>query len=85
MDGPPSDSAPHPLLLAVYGCWIVAVVVFLLGRYTPVPSFDLAYHAVVVGTAIFAVLGAGQLLREWLPRLRAVVAGDGRGTDPNEE
>lgn len=85
MDSPPSTSAPHPLVLAVYGCWLLAVVVFLLGRYTAVPSFDLAYYAVVVGTGIFAVLGAAQLFRDWLPRLRAVVGGDGRGTGSDEE
>lgn len=85
MDRPPSESAPHPVLLAIYGCWLLAVVVYLLGRYTPVPSFELAYQAVVCGAVIFTVLGARDILRDWLPRLRAVVAGDGRGNGSDEE
>ncbi|UTF52581.1 hypothetical protein [Natronosalvus rutilus] len=49
--------------------WAVAIVLLVLGRFTPLPSFDLVASTVVVGGILATVLGIGQLLRNgyrWL-------------------
>jgi hypothetical protein len=53
-----------------YVAWLVAVVLVMAGRYTSFPLLPGAEAGVVVGTAVFAVVGAAQLSRAGLRRLR---------------
>ncbi|WP_312908116.1 hypothetical protein [Natronosalvus caseinilyticus] len=49
--------------------WAVAVVLLVLGRFTPLPSFGLVNLIVVVGGVLATIVGIGQLLRNgyrWL-------------------
>ncbi|WP_336326761.1 hypothetical protein [Halovenus sp. HT40] len=50
--------------VGLYLCWLVAVVLSMLGRFTPFPTLRPARLGMIVGTAIFAVIGAGMVLRD---------------------
>lgn len=60
---------PLRLAIGLYLLWLVAVVLLLLGRYTPVPQFEPVYWSVVVGAGGLTVVGAGKLLRDGYARL----------------
>jgi hypothetical protein len=49
--------------VGAYGCWLLAVVLLIAGNYTPLPRLPGVHAGVVAGTAVFTVVGAGQLLR----------------------
>jgi hypothetical protein len=50
--------------VGLYGLWLIATTLLILGRYTPFPSYDLVHSVVVTGAAILTILGAGELLRK---------------------
>ena len=50
--------------VGLYVCWLVAVVLTMAGRFTPAPRLEAARLGTVVGAGVFAVVGAGQILRE---------------------
>ncbi|MFC7230469.1 hypothetical protein ACFQMM_02160 [Saliphagus sp. GCM10025308] len=55
--------------VGLWTVWAVAVVLLVLGRFTPLPSFDLVASTVFVGAVLATVVGIGQLLRNgyrWL-------------------
>ena len=55
--------------VGAYGLWLLAVLLLLLGRFTPAPLLPGVHPGVVVGAAVFTLIGAGQLLRRgyrWL-------------------
>jgi len=49
--------------IGAYGLWLLAVVLLMVGEYTPLPRLPGVRAGVVAGTAVFTVVGAGQLLR----------------------
>ncbi|MFC6952183.1 hypothetical protein [Halorubellus litoreus] len=55
--------------LGSYVLWLLLVVLYVLGRYTPVPRFELVYSGVVFGAAVLTVFGAGRLLRKGYRRV----------------
>jgi hypothetical protein len=50
--------------------WLVAVVLFVLGRYTGVPTFEAARTGMVVGTGVFVLIGTARIGRRGVERLR---------------
>jgi hypothetical protein len=50
--------------------WLVAVVLFVLGRYTGFPTLEAARTGMVVGAGVFALIGTVQIGRHWVERLR---------------
>lgn len=64
-------AALYRLGIGAYLLWLLLVVLLIVGRYTPAPSFRLVHLGVVVGAAVLALIGAGRLLRrgyEWTAR-----------------
>lgn len=55
--------------VGAYVLWLLAVVLLLAGRYTPVPLLPGVHAGVVAGAAVFTVVGAGQLCRRGYRRL----------------
>ncbi len=51
------------IAVGLYACWLVAVVLSMLGRFTRFPTLEAARLGMVVGAGVFAVVGAGQILR----------------------
>ena len=49
--------------IGLYACWLLSVVLLVLGRYTPVPSVEAAHSAVVAGAAVLTVVGTVQIGR----------------------
>lgn len=58
--------------LGLYILWLVAVVLFVVYRFTPVPVLPGVEEGLVLGTAVFFVIGVGQLGKEAYSRLRSV-------------
>ncbi|RKD93579.1 hypothetical protein [Halopiger aswanensis] len=56
-------------VVGLYVLWLLLVVVFVLGRYTPVPRFAVVRSSVVIGAAVLTVVGAGRLARTGYRRL----------------
>lgn len=50
--------------IGLYGLWIIATTLLILGRYTPFPSYEIVHSAVVTGGVILTIAGTGQLLQE---------------------
>lgn len=57
--------------VGMYVLWLVAVVLLLAGRYTAVPLLPGAWTGVVLGATVFALLGAGMVLRRGYRRFLA--------------
>lgn len=55
--------------VGAYVLWLVAVVLLVAGRYTGFPVLPGTWTGVVLGTAVFVVLGAGRVLRAGYSRL----------------
>ncbi|WP_435175885.1 hypothetical protein [Halorussus sp. AFM4] len=55
--------------VGLYALWLVAVVLLMLGRYTPLPLLPGVHSGVVLGAAVLTVVGAGKLLRDGYHRL----------------
>jgi len=55
--------------IGLYFVWLLATVMLILGRLTPVPLFPQARTAVVVGTAVLTVVGAVKLTQDGYRRL----------------
>lgn len=49
--------------------WAIAVVLLMLGRYTPFPMFDLVRSIIILGTILGTILGIGMLVRNGYLRL----------------
>jgi hypothetical protein len=58
--------------IGLYILWLIATTLLILGRYTPLPSYEIIHSAVVTGAVILTIVGAGQLLRKGY---RKVVSG----------
>jgi len=58
--------------IGLYILWLIATTLLILGRYTPFPSYETVYSAVVTGAVILTIVGASQLLRKGY---RKVVSG----------
>ena len=58
------------LAVGLYGCWLLAVVLTMVGRFTPAPRLETARLGMIVGASIFAVIGSIQILREIGERLK---------------
>lgn len=67
----PNESmrALYRTAVGLYVLWLIAVLLFALGRYTPFPMFDLVHSTVVSGAVIATILGAGKLMRDGYQRL----------------
>ncbi|ELZ87507.1 hypothetical protein C453_04114 [Haloferax elongans ATCC BAA-1513] len=55
--------------LGLYVCWLVAVVLLVAGRHTPLPSLPGVHESVVLGAGVLTLVGAVSLLRDgyrWL-------------------
>jgi hypothetical protein len=61
---PPDHTTLRRLAVGLYGCWLLAVVLTMAGRFTPVPRLEAAWLGMVVGAGIFTIIGAGQILRD---------------------
>jgi hypothetical protein len=57
------ELTPTTAAVAAYGAWLVAVVLLLLGRYTPAPLLPGVRAGVVAGAVVFTVLGAVRIGR----------------------
>ncbi|WP_255150563.1 hypothetical protein [Halorarius halobius] len=55
--------------IGLYLCWLGAVVLLMLGRYTSVPLYEPVHGAVVAGAAVLTVVGAAGLLRRGYRRV----------------
>jgi len=55
--------------LALYVCWLLAVVALLAGRYTPVPRIEAAHTITVAGAVVLTLIGAAQLARDGYRRV----------------
>jgi hypothetical protein len=64
------ETTPRRAAVAGYVAWLLAVVLLLVGRYNALPVLPGTEAGVVAGTAVFAVVGAAQLGRAGLRRLR---------------
>ena len=51
-------------------CWLLAVVLTMAGRYTPVPRLEALRVGMILGTAVFAVVGVGMALRNLGDRIK---------------
>jgi uncharacterized membrane protein len=56
--------------VGAYVLWLVAVVLFVLGRYTGFPTLEAARTGTVVGAGVFALVGAVGIGRRGVERLR---------------
>jgi len=56
--------------VGAYVLWLVAVVLFVLGRYTGFPTLEAARAGMVVGAGVFALVGTVQIGRHGVERLR---------------
>ena len=63
------QDALRRLAIGLYGLWLVAVVLLVLGRYTGVPTFPGVRAGVVLGATVFVAIGAGKLLGDGYRRL----------------
>ena len=61
---PPDHTTLRRIAVWLYGCWLLAVVLTMAGRFTPAPRLKAAQLGMVVGAGVFTVVGAGQILRE---------------------
>jgi hypothetical protein len=66
----PSRSRLRQAAVGAYVLWLVAVVLFVLGRYTGVPTFEAARTGMVVGTGVFVLIGTARIGRRGVERLR---------------
>lgn len=64
MSSLPTRTRLRQLAVGLYVCWLVAVVLSMLGRFTVVPTLEAARLAMIVGAGAFTVIGAGQMLSE---------------------
>lgn len=55
--------------VVLYGCWLLLVVLLIVGRYTPAPSLPFVHTGVVFGAAVLTVVGAAQVVRAGYRRL----------------
>ncbi|WP_128905420.1 hypothetical protein [Halorubrum amylolyticum] len=57
-------AALYRLGIGAYLLWLLLVVLLVVGRYTPAPSFRVVHLGVVAGAAVLTLIGAGRLLRQ---------------------
>ena len=55
--------------IGLYILWLIATTLLILGRYTAFPSYKIVHSAVVTGTVVLTIVGAGQLLRKGYRKL----------------
>ncbi|WP_135820252.1 hypothetical protein [Halostella litorea] len=60
--------------VAMYALWLVAVVLHVAAQFTPLPALPGVFAGVVVGTAVFAVVGAAQIGRRGVRAVRKRVS-----------
>ncbi|MFC7136162.1 hypothetical protein [Halobaculum litoreum] len=65
-DVPP---AVYRVGVALYGCWVLLVVLQILGRYTPVPRLAFVRPGVVVGAVALTAVGAARIARRGYRRV----------------
>ena len=46
-----------------YLCWLLLVLLLVLGQYTPFPQFNVVHSGVVFGGVVLTAVGVGMLLR----------------------
>jgi hypothetical protein len=54
-----------------YLCWLLLVVLLVLGQYTPLPQFDVIHSGIVFGGVVLSIVGVRMLLRggyRWITR-----------------
>ena len=61
-------AALYRLGIGAYLLWILLVVVHIIGRFTPAPSFRIVRLGVVVGAVALTLVGAARLLRKGYER-----------------
>lgn len=66
----PSRSRLRQAALGAYVCWLVAVVLSMLGRYTGFPTLEPARTGMVVGVVVFVLVETARLGRRGVERVR---------------
>jgi hypothetical protein len=59
------------IAIGSYLCWLLLVVLLVLGQYTPIPQFDIIHSGIVFGGVVLSIVGVRMLLRggyRWITR-----------------
>ena len=67
----PARTTLRGIAIGAYLFWLVAVVLYMAGRYTAFPLLMPARTGMVVGTGFLTLFGAVRILRDGLRRLQA--------------
>ncbi|SMO82940.1 hypothetical protein [Halorubrum cibi] len=59
----------HRIAVGGWLVWLAFVVLLVVGRYTPLPSFDAVHSGVVFGTAVLTLIGSARLARSGYRRV----------------
>jgi hypothetical protein len=62
--------AARRLAVGLYGCWLLAVVLTMAGRFTAAPQLETARLGMIVGGGVFTLIGSVQILRNLGERVK---------------